>query len=74
LLELDSSEDDVKKGIEYLHTLKVYPLASAASPPTIKFIDAVNSTRIVLFGKTTTRRCAISTIRHFLGATQTFRR
>jgi hypothetical protein len=31
--------DDVKKGIAYLHTLKIYPLAQAANPPTIQFID-----------------------------------
>ncbi len=31
--------EDVKKGIEYLHTLKIYPLADAASPKPIQFID-----------------------------------
>src|SRR5258705_1115085 len=31
--------DDVRKGIEYLHTLKVYPLADAARPAANPFID-----------------------------------
>ncbi len=31
--------EDVKKGIEYLHTLKIYPLADAATPKPIQFID-----------------------------------
>ncbi|HEV2566565.1 MAG TPA: DUF1254 domain-containing protein [Microvirga sp.] len=34
--------EDVRKGIEYLHTLKVYPLANAASPPANKFIDVAD--------------------------------
>lgn len=33
----------MKKGIEYLHTLKIYPL-TAASPPPIQFIDVANKT------------------------------
>jgi hypothetical protein len=31
--------EDVKKGIAYLHTLKIYPLAHAASPNATQFID-----------------------------------
>ncbi len=33
------SSEDVKKGIEYLHTLKVYPLSQKDSPTDNKFID-----------------------------------
>ncbi len=36
------SPEDVKKGIEYLHTLKIYPLADAASPKPIQFIDVAS--------------------------------
>lgn len=31
--------EDVKKGIAYLHTLKIYPLSTASAPPPIQFID-----------------------------------
>jgi hypothetical protein len=31
--------EDVKKGIQYLQTLKVYPLVDAASPPASRYID-----------------------------------
>jgi len=34
--------EDVKKGIAYLHTLKVYPLASAKSSTPIQFIDVAS--------------------------------
>jgi hypothetical protein len=33
------SAEDVKKGIAYLHTLKIYPLTHAASPAPNTFID-----------------------------------
>jgi hypothetical protein len=34
--------DDVRKGIAYLHSLKVYPLTSAAAPKPIRFIDVAD--------------------------------
>ncbi len=36
------SPENVKKGIEYLHKLKIYPLAEAASPKAIQFIDVAD--------------------------------
>lgn len=33
------SPDDMRKGVEYLKTLKIYPLAEADSPKPIQFID-----------------------------------
>lgn len=33
------SAEDMKAGIDYLHTLKVYPLAKASLPAAIQFID-----------------------------------
>lgn len=33
------SAEDVEKGIAYLHTLRIYPLASTAALPAMKFID-----------------------------------
>jgi hypothetical protein len=33
------SQEDLDKGIAYLRRLKIYPLASAASPPPTRFID-----------------------------------
>ncbi len=36
------SPENVKKGIEYLHKLKIYPLAEAASPKPIQFIDVAD--------------------------------
>lgn len=35
-------EEDVKKGIAYLHTLKIYPLSKASSPDAIQFIDVAS--------------------------------
>jgi hypothetical protein len=37
------SEDDMKKGIAYLHTLKIYPLVDPAAPKPIQFIDVAGS-------------------------------
>lgn len=34
--------EDVKKGIAYLHRLKLYPLASATAPAETKFIDVAS--------------------------------
>jgi hypothetical protein len=34
--------DDVRKGIAYLHTLKIYPLADAGAPSANQFIDVAN--------------------------------
>ena len=31
--------EDVRKGIDYLHTLRLYPLANAGAPAPIRFID-----------------------------------
>jgi len=36
------SDEDVKKGIAYLHRLKIYPLAKAAAPEPIHFIDVAD--------------------------------
>jgi hypothetical protein len=36
------SEQDMKGGIDYLHTLKIYPLAKASSLDPIQFIDVAN--------------------------------
>jgi len=36
------SPADVQKGIAYLHTLKIYPLANASSPKAIQFIDVAS--------------------------------
>jgi hypothetical protein len=36
------SEQDMKDGIDYLHTLKIYPLTEASSPDPIQFIDVAN--------------------------------
>jgi hypothetical protein len=36
------SGEDVKKGIAYLHTLKIYPLADAAAPKASQFIDVAS--------------------------------
>jgi hypothetical protein len=33
------SAEDLQKGIDYLHTLKVYPLSKASKPDAIRFID-----------------------------------
>lgn len=35
--------EDVKKGIAYLHTLKLYPLSQAGSPPANQFIDVAGT-------------------------------
>ena len=37
------SAEDMRAGIAYLHTLKLYPLEKASSPPAIQFIDVANT-------------------------------